>query len=195
MYTVTPYPEEATRYVVIHRFGGPREWLTIEEFTSRYTLQFIREQVSYMFDDPIKVIDEHGSGLRWNPIEKTCDYDRPERSHYEPCEFIIRDTYGNKLTKHEMEPFFYEAYREHYRNKNQRQGRKTNWCYGRYRTLNSSNERRSAWVNEDDGEPAIRGARNANNLPNSWDDDSSQDAEKSWKKQSKRRHQWRPKIV
>jgi hypothetical protein len=47
-----------------------------------------------------------------------------------------------------------------------------------------------AWDDEENA-PRVRAARNGHNLPNMWDDPMGHN-EKSWKYQSKRRHQWRP---
>lgn len=193
MFIVQPYPEDATRYVVIHRFGGPREWLTIEEFIYRYTLDFIRDQVAYHFDSPIKVIDQRRGGLHYDRLTSKCVWDVPEISHDEPCEWIIRDTYGNRLTAKEMEPRYYEEYRaRRWRCRKNRQGRKTDHLWGSWRSMKTNNERKAAYVNVDDGEPTIRGARNHNNIPNAWACESRHAVQKNWKRQSKRKHQWRP---
>ena len=64
-------------------------------------------------------------------------------------------------------------------------------AYGSYRALKTTNERRqiAACLDEEDA-PRIRPSRNFRNLPNAWDDFMSHN-DKSWKTQSKRRHQYR----
>ena len=48
-----------------------------------------------------------------------------------------------------------------------------------------------AW-NDEEFAPKVRGRRSKANIPTSWDD-ARRHAEKCWKRQSKRRHQWKPK--
>jgi hypothetical protein len=69
-----------------------------------------------------------------------------------------------------------------------RRGRKS--AYGRFRKPKTTQERRwsCAWDDEEFA-PKIRKRRKGHNLPNAWDDYISHN-EKSWKRQSKRKHQW-----
>ena len=63
--------------------------------------------------------------------------------------------------------------------------------YGGWRSIRTTHERRwaHAWDDEDFA-PRVRGRRSAHNLPNSWDDYNAHN-DRSWKTQSKRRHQWK----
>jgi hypothetical protein len=64
-------------------------------------------------------------------------------------------------------------------------------AYRRYRSIKTFQERK--WANAwDDEDVKIRSRRNATNLPNNWDDIKGY-THKSWKKQSKRKHQWKLK--
>lgn len=63
--------------------------------------------------------------------------------------------------------------------------------YGGYRYPRTTQERRHA-CSVDDGEPKVRSRRNAANLADAWDD-VIRHTEKSWKRQSKRRRQWKEK--
>ncbi len=64
-----------------------------------------------------------------------------------------------------------------------------------YRSPKTTQEQRwaHAWDDEEFAPKTgfARGRRRANALPNSWDDIHGQN-DRSWKTQSKRRHQWRP---
>jgi hypothetical protein len=73
-----------------------------------------------------------------------------------------------------------------------RRGRKPR-AFGSFRYPRSTQEKRwaNAWDDEEDC-PPVRARRNIRHLPDAWDDHWSK-THKSWKKQSKRRHQWREK--
>ena len=73
-----------------------------------------------------------------------------------------------------------------------RQGRKKS-AFGSFRYPRSMQEKRwaLAWDDEEDC-PPVRGRRRPRQLPDAWDDYYAH-SEKSWKKQSKRKHQWREK--
>ena len=66
--------------------------------------------------------------------------------------------------------------------------------YGSFRTPRTTQERRwaHAWDDEDFAPKNgfARGRRSNHNLPNAWDDYYSH-ADRSWKTQTKRRHQWK----
>ena len=65
------------------------------------------------------------------------------------------------------------------------------YVYGGYRKVKTTNERRQLQAhNQDDFVPPIRPSRNNNGLPSGWDDIITH-SDKSWKTQSKRRHQWK----
>lgn len=71
-----------------------------------------------------------------------------------------------------------------------------NYAFGYFRSIRTLNERRA---NEgcitEYGTGLVRAARNKRNLPNSWDDIycGAYDLTASWKHNSKRRKQWKPK--
>ncbi len=67
-------------------------------------------------------------------------------------------------------------------------------AYGGFRKIRTTQERKwaHAWDDEEFA-PRPRAARQGHNLPDSWDDYFSR-AQKSWKWQSKRKHQWKPKT-
>lgn len=73
-----------------------------------------------------------------------------------------------------------------------RNGRKKS-AYGWFRRPKTTQEMRwaHAWDDEEDCPPP-RGRRQGHNLPNAWDDYYAH-GEKSWKKQSKRKRQWKEK--
>jgi len=75
------------------------------------------------------------------------------------------------------------------RSHNRRHGRKRQ-AFGTYRHIKTTQERRMSYAFDEDNFVKGRGRRNAKNLPNSWDDFYGH-AEKSWKFQSKRKHQWK----
>lgn len=64
-------------------------------------------------------------------------------------------------------------------------------AYGSYRHMKTFQERKwaHAWDDEEHT-PKVRCARNIRNLPTSWDDIWA-NSQKCWKKQSKRKHQWK----
>lgn len=86
---------------------------------------------------------------------------------------------------------YYARSRRSWYNRRDRGARKD--AYGRFRRPRTTQERRwaSAWDDED-FMPPVRGKRRSHNLPNAWDDVYSHN-QKSWKKQSKRRRQWKEK--
>lgn len=66
--------------------------------------------------------------------------------------------------------------------------------YGGWRSIKTTQERRwyHAWDDEEFA-PKLRARRSTANLPNSWDDYLTHN-DKSWKTQSKRRHQWKNRV-
>lgn len=66
-------------------------------------------------------------------------------------------------------------------------------AYGGLRRIRTFHERRwaHAWDDEEFA-PRVRAARQGHNLPDPWDDYWA-DNQKSWKRQSKRKHQWKEK--
>lgn len=66
-----------------------------------------------------------------------------------------------------------------------------NRAYRGNRRIRTTQERRWAHACDDvEFAPPVRGRRSACNLPNSWDDIRGHN-DKSWKTQTKRRHQWK----
>jgi len=69
--------------------------------------------------------------------------------------------------------------------------RSYNRAYRGNRRIRTTQERRWAHAWDDvEFAPRVRGRRTAHSLPNSWDDIRGHN-DKSWKTQSKRRHQWK----
>ncbi len=66
------------------------------------------------------------------------------------------------------------------------------WRHNAYqcRSIKTFQETRMYYANDDEDAPKIRAKRSPRLLPNSWDT-SSERAEKGWKSQSKRKHQWK----
>jgi hypothetical protein len=70
------------------------------------------------------------------------------------------------------------------------------WAASYYRTIKTTNERRQNELHQKEyGEYIVRGKRKNKALPSSWDDRvaSAFDTHKSWKHNSKRKHQWKEK--
>lgn len=69
--------------------------------------------------------------------------------------------------------------------------RSYNRAYRGNRHIRTTQERRwaTAW-NDEEFAPRVRGKRSARMIPNSWDDIRGHN-DKSWKTQTKRRHQWK----
>lgn len=107
--------------------------------------------------------------------------------------YILRDSYGDTIDPEDVK----NAYRK-------KHPRKWGWlshgwrrgAYGGYRCPKTTHEFRwaTAWDDEEFAPKAgfARSSRIGRNLPNAWDDYLAH-SDKSWKTQSKRKHQWRPK--
>lgn len=65
-------------------------------------------------------------------------------------------------------------------------------AYGSFRYIKTTQERRMSLAFDEENFVKCRSSRTDANLPNSWDDIDSHN-DKSWKTQSKRKHQWKPK--
>jgi len=72
---------------------------------------------------------------------------------------------------------------------NKRHGRKPK-AYGNFRSIRTFQERKMSFAFDEENFVKCRSRRNNSNLPNSWDDYYSYN-QKCWKKQSKRKHQWK----
>ena len=170
----------------------PTVYSNIDEFCSRRSLEFIKGWVGEYYGDPIKIVISRASGFSHDRETRRFYYKYPETFYIQPAEFIVRTDTGERLTLEELQPLYYAFYRRNRASTPywRRQGLKSGCCYGRFRSPATTNERRQAFPNEDEGEPPIRGRRRAHSLPNTWDDVHS-DSQKSWKYQSKRRHQYR----
>jgi len=80
-----------------------------------------------------------------------------------------------------------------YRNRWYRQNGHKKQPWGGYRSIRTFHERKwaHAWDDEEHA-PKPRAIRQGHNLPDQWDE-FRQHCDKSWKSQSKRKHQWREK--
>lgn len=115
----------------------------------------------------------------------------PGPSHYHA--YILRDSYGDTINPEDVK----NAYRKKYPHKwgwlshGWRRG-----AFGGYRCPKTTNEFRwaGAWDDEEFAPKAgfARPSRRGRNLPNAWDDYLAH-SDKSWKTQSKRKHQWKSK--
>ena len=103
------------------------------------------------------------------------------------CDLILRDDLGDVVTE---EKLFY-IWKSQNRKKWLIRWSKQAW--GGHRSIRTHQERK--WANAHDDEefaPKPRGKRNKISLPTSWDDVIAH-SDKSWKTQSKRKHQWKSK--
>ena len=75
------------------------------------------------------------------------------------------------------------------RRHNKRHGRKPG-AFGGFRSIRTFQERKMSFAFDEENFVKCRSSRNNSNLPCSWDDYYSHN-EKSWKHQSKRKHQWK----
>ena len=114
--------------------------------------------------------------------------DADEWAHTRNCYIAIED--GNLVTPDRLVGLFRDWWKDRPRWRWNRHG----WspgAYGQYRGVKTTNERRQIEATKgEENAPKIRAARNFRNLPNAWDDFMSHN-DKSWKTQSKRRHQYK----
>ena len=115
---------------------------------------------------------------------------RPKEYYHRPLNVVFTKKNPNKIKKGYFD-----------------QGERIFWCDNEwhsypyisrryYRRIRTQNERRqNTGVIADYGANAVRGRRRKRQLPSSWDDipTHSWDLVKSWKHNSKRRHQWKVK--
>jgi len=121
-------------------------------------------------------------------------YNRHVYVAYDNDILIPPDVLVGKLRAYRRRPT--KDWRWRYNARNDRGARKD--AYGSHRRIRTLQETKwaDAWDNEEfaPSDGFCRKRRNRRNLPNSWDDVWARN-QKSWKKQSKRRHQWRPNRI
>ncbi len=109
--------------------------------------------------------------------------------------FVVYDDNGNFITPDRLVGMYRKYYRSLVRSWNIRWNKRCNGgnrgLYGGYRHFRTFQEGKwaKAWDDEEFA-ARCRPCRNAVNLPCYWDD-LRRHVEKSWKSQSKRRHQWK----
>ena len=130
-------------------------------------------------------------------VGRLCRCRHPEHNDEYTLAYAVYDQDGNCYTPERLIGLRREWERNRpankYRNRWYRQSGHKKYAWGGFRSFKTFQERK--WANAWDDEefaPKVRAARNAHNLPNSWDDFNAH-CEKSWKHQSKRKHQWKEK--
>ena len=175
---------------------------TVEDFFWGHSEHYINENVGYSVDDKIcqAVIGTeyrrgyHGRRYVYgrtlcNKINCTKHDDSFSKA------VVVADHNGKLFTRDRL----VGLYREYWCNRSIRKNKynRRNGCkksaWGGWRSMKTFQERK--WANAWDDEefvPKVRAARNDANLPDAWDDYYA-DSAKSWKIQSKRKHQWKEK--
>lgn len=194
MHVVNTAPERDTK-VYLHCGGySTRTFADLEALCEELPLVWVTENVGSYYGSYIKIVTKRKSGLQWDDVKRRFIYKHPEEFFYREAEFIIRTEMGERFTAEELEPIYW-VIRARWRKKRRygryRQGRKAERCYGSFRHPRTTNERRQAFQNKDEGEPPIRPRRNCKNIITAWDDRYSH-CDANWKTQSKRRRQYRP---
>ena len=183
-----------TRKVVCRRYE------TIGDFLWAHSEYNIKENCGYSIDDKIcRAVTN---------VEYSRGYCRRR--------YVRNKTYCNKINCQEHDDDFYKAYVVYDQDGNfyspdRLIGLRREWegnrkslywpwfpgrkrgAYGWFRPIRTFQERKwaHAWDDEE-FPPKVRAARQGKNLPNSWDDICRHN-DKSWKTQSKRKHQWKSK--
>jgi len=192
MHTIDPAPKREPNIYLHCRGVGTRVFCGLDHLCSEITLGFIGIHVGNTYYDEIKIVTTRASGGYWDKGRRAISYRHPEQYYWKPAEYIIRTEDGQRLTAEYLRPVYWEWRSRQRRPWRDRHGRKASKVYGNWRSPKTTNERRQAFQNVDEGEPPIRARRNKTNLINAWDDTITHN-DASWKTQSKRRHQYRPK--
>lgn len=128
----------------------------------------------------------------WAEAESRVDW-RPWYSYHE---FVMRDDFGQPLTWSnfsELQPrctYWRYRYLDNWNGEGPVPGIHGRRHYRYFRRPGTTPERRISFAIAEDGEPAPRAARNATNLPNSYDDIGRSNVEcRNWKRF--RKQQWR----
>ena len=158
--------------------------------TSEYSLQ----ECGFDYDERTDIYGDFCNHSLFEPL-----------NIYESTEYryIIVNVLKNKILSSDYLVGEYRKWNENRKAKNrknlerrlakQRQGRKPSPFNKMCKHMRTTNERRWANANLDEEfAPTTRAKRNAKNLPNTWWDIPSY-SQKSWKFQSKRKKQWKPK--
>lgn len=194
MHNIDPVPEKDPQIYLYSRSLTCRTFYSYEDLYYSLDLKWIREWVGKDYNSPIKIVTKRASGLFYDSQSKRFRPATPEEYFYVEADFILRTSFGEKITAEDLEPIYRRIKMSRSRKPKwlYRQGRKTNYCYGRYRNPHTTNEKRKSFPIQEEGEPKIRAKRNYNNLPTSWDDKITH-PHKSWKYQSKRKRQYKEK--
>lgn len=174
-----------------------------ETFFWGHSLHYINENVGYSVDDKIcQAVVKKASGRGWrryrrdkicNKINCTVHPQKGLHGAFNKA-IVVADQNGKLFTRDRLVGLYFDWYSTNpYRSKYSRRNGCRKRVWGGFRSIKTFQERKwaNAWDDEDFA-PKKRAARNSHNLPNSWDDFYGH-AEKSWKYQSKRKHQWKEK--
>jgi len=167
---------EDSKLVLIEEFPNPRE----------FALKYSENRVVAHFDcnDSARIRVNSWDRLLWETYGHVRRHPWSSFSVYAKVAYNAK---GKLLPVSQLVGYARKAPR----NKKWWWNRTRNPAYGHFRAIRTIQEKRwaSAWSDEE--EPVQpRAARNIHNIPDAWDDYMS-DAQKSWKWQSKRRHQWK----
>ena len=176
---------------------------SLEDFFWGHTEHYIKENIGYNINDKIcqTVTDTEYrrgyQGRRYITNEILCNkVNCTKHNNGFNKAVVVADQNGKLFTSDRLIGLF----RVYWRNKmlgrrckyDRRNGCKKS-AWGGWRSMKTFQERK--WANAWDDEefvPKVRAARNDANLPDAWDDYYA-DSAKSWKIQSKRKHQWKEK--
>lgn len=166
----------------------------IAEFDS---IEDLVRHVPYNFDFAVQFgyhdVDRHTAGAGLGDHHPPCNWAWwPDRNYcyvaYDNGKFVTPDRLvgAHRVRKAERRSYWHGWSRQYDRGKKKS-------AHGWIRHMHTMHERR--WQNAWDDEefcPPYRACRRGNNLPSNWDD-IWVDSNKCWKKQSKRKHQWKEK--
>jgi len=177
---------------------------TLEDFFWSFNERRIREYVSYSINDKIchgivHATYRRGYRARYIRNKELC-YKINCADHDEHVQaYAVYDQNRNLYTPDHLIGLRREWVRtkpkNQYRYKWYRQNGHKKQAWGGWRTIKTFQERKwtHAWDDEEFA-PKPRACRNSSNLPDSWDE-PRQHSDKSWKTQSKRKHQWKENNV
>ena len=191
MLTIEPADEFKIKIYLKSKDVPCRIFEDINDFYSNVKLDFIEKNVGSYYGDLIKIIDKRAKGLYWDKDTDSVSYSVKEESHYHPASYIVRTDLGEVLNVEALRDIYWRL-RAKLRKRGPLMGRKASRVYSNFKNPKTSNELRQAFRLEEEGEPPIRCKRNQKHLITAWDDNMA-DTSPNWKKQSKRRHQYRPK--
>ena len=182
---------------------GKAYYKDLEDFFWAYNERCIKETIGYSINDRIcqgVLYKEYRRGYcRRRYVSNTAichEINCNEHSGYRQA-YVVYDQDGNLYTPDRLIGLRREWNRTRpknkYRYKWYRQNGYKKQAWGGFRSIKTFQERKwtHAWDDEEFA-PKGRAARQGHNLPDPWDD-YRQHCDKSWKTQSKRKHQWREK--